>query len=117
MVRARQILGIAGALAAAWSPTSRSEPAGEWHEVSHSTTSAPILASLLSAHLAPSASGLSSATAQPSRWRCSSMFTARRSLTRRSVRWGAARCRRSPSRRSRTTRTLGSLLKVRVKSA
>ena len=35
MVRARQILGIAGALAAAWNPTSRSEPAGEWHEVSH----------------------------------------------------------------------------------
>jgi len=35
MVRARQILGIAGALAAAWNPTSRSERAGEWHEVSH----------------------------------------------------------------------------------
>jgi len=47
MVSARQILGIAGALAAAWNPTSRSEPAGEWHEVSHSTTRAPILASLL----------------------------------------------------------------------
>src|SRR2546426_7108228 len=47
MVRARQILGIAGALAAAWNPTSSSERASEWHEVSHSTTRAPILASLL----------------------------------------------------------------------
>src|SRR2546426_7820951 len=47
MVGSRQILGVAGYLAAAWRPTGGSERASEWHEVSPSTTRAPILASLL----------------------------------------------------------------------